>query len=357
MIKQMNVFITGATGFLGTELVKGLVGEGHQVYLLIRSMKKANALLEHLPITQRHQVHFCEGNLETARLGMSNQTVQNLVGKIDIFFHTAAFLSFDESHRDEIFKTNQDGTNFCLQFAKEMNVQKFIYVSTAYTLGNQTTGQEELYSLNTRFVNSYEESKCHSEHAVMGYSDTFPVAIMRPSIIVGNSITGEANTTFGMYGILKAVQLLKKRSIKMNKEIAVRLLVDKNAVSNIVPVDYVVQALLLAMKHSKNKTVYHLTNPNPPTNEFVIEMIKDVFEYQSLSLASINEGAQLTDFELSINKPLEVFKDYVNRSIHFPTENSNELFQKNGFAPLKMDGDMLYRIISGYTKEAPVYNK
>ncbi|MFN7249788.1 MAG: SDR family NAD(P)-dependent oxidoreductase [Anaerobacillus sp.] len=353
----MNVFITGATGFLGTELVKGLVGEGHQVYLLIRSKKKASALLEKLPITQRHLVHFCEGNLETTRLGMSNQTVQNLVGKIDIFFHNAAFLSFDESLRDEIFKTNLDGTNFCLEFVKEINAQKFIYVSTAYTLGNQTRGQEELYSLNTRFVNSYEESKCHSEHAVMGYSNTFHVAIMRPSIIVGNSITGEANTTFGMYGILKAVQLLKKRSIRLNKEIAVRLLVDKNTVSNIVPVDYVVQALLLAMKHRINKTVYHLTNPNPPTNEFVIEMIKDVFDYQTLRLASIEEAPHLTDFELSINKPLEVFKDYVNRSIHFPTKNTNELFHENGLTPLKMDGDMLYRIISGYTKEAPVYNK
>ncbi|QOY38689.2 SDR family oxidoreductase [Anaerobacillus isosaccharinicus] len=357
MIKQMNVFITGATGFLGTELVKGLVGEGHQVYLLIRSMKKANALLEHLPITQRHQVHFCEGNLETTKLGLTEQTLQNLVGKIDIVFHTAAFLSFDEAHRDVIFKTNLNGTNFCLEFAKEINVKKFIYVSTAYTLGNQTTGQEELYSLNTTFVNSYEESKCHSEHAVIGYSDRFSVAIMRPSIIVGNSITGKANTTFGMYGILKAVQLLKKRSIKMNKEIAVRLLVDKNTVSNIVPVDYVVQALLLAMKYSKNETVYHLTNPNPPTNEFVIEMIKDVFDYQSLSLASIEEAPHLTDFELSINKPLEVFKEYLNRSIYFPTENTNELFSRNGQALLKMDGDMLYRIISGFSKEAMVSNK
>lgn len=342
--------MTGATGFLGTELVKGLVKEGHHVHLLIRSLKKASALLEKLPTSQRQQVNFIEGNLETTRLGMTDQDLNQLANKIDIVYHTAAFLSFDETLRAEIFKINLDGTRYVLDFAKEINVPKFIYVSTAYTLGNQTSGSEELYPLNTDFINSYEESKCLSEHLVMSYSELFDVAIMRPSIIIGNSITGEANTTFGLYGILKTVQLLKKRSIRLSKQLDVRLLVNKDAVANLVPVDYVVQALLLAMNSSKNKSVYHLTNPTPPTNELIFEIIKDAFDYKTLAIAPIEAAPYLTEFELSINKPLEVFKDYLNRSIYFESENTNELFQKSGLAPLKMDADMLYRIISGYNK-------
>ncbi|WNF38272.1 SDR family oxidoreductase [Bacillaceae bacterium IKA-2] len=353
----MNVFITGATGFLGTELVKSLVKEGHDVYLLIRSMKKARALLEKLPTGERQQVNFIEGNLETTKLGMTDQAVKKLGDKIDIIYHTAAFLSFDETLRAEIFKTNLEGTKYVLEFAKEINVPKFIYVSTAYTLGNQTNGYEKLYSLDTNFVNSYEESKCHSEHIVMSYSDTFDVAIMRPSIIIGDSITGEANTTFGLYGILKTVQLLKKRSIRLDKELYVRLLVDKDAVANIVPVDYVVQALLLAMNSSNNKSVYNVTNPNPPTNELIFQIVKDAYNFKTLDIASIEAASDLTEFELSFNKPLEVFKDYINRSIYFESENTNELFNQKGLAPLKMDADMLYRIISGYNKGALVSNK
>lgn len=353
----MNVFITGATGFLGTELVKGLVGKGHNVYLLIRSIKKASALLKKLPTVQRQRVNFIEGNLEIIRLGMTDKDVKQLANKIDIVYHTAAFLSFDETLRAEIFKTNLDGTKYVLEFAKEINVPKFIYVSTAYTLGNQTNGYERLYPLNTDFVNSYEESKCHSEHAVMGYSDLFDVAIMRPAIIVGNSITGEANTTFGLYGILKTVQLLKKRSTRLKKQLDVRLLVKKDAVANLVPVDYVVEALMLAMNSSKNKSVYHLTNPNPPTNELIFEIIKDAFDFKTLAITSIEVAPYLTEFELSINKPLEVFKDYINRSIYFESENTNELFYQKGLAPLKMDVDMLYRIISGYNKKVLVVNK
>lgn len=354
----MNVFITGATGFLGTELVKELVGEGHQVYLLVRSMKKASALLEKLPLNQRGLVHFIVGSIDKAGLDINEKDTKKLIGQIDIIYHTAAFLSFDETLREQIFKINVDGTKYVLDFAQEINAAKFIYVSTAYTLGLQTKGSETLYPLDTTFVNSYEASKCHSEHLVMSYSDRLHVAIIRPSIIIGNSITGEANTTFGLYGILRTVQLLKKRSMRQKEQLYIRFLINKDTVSNFVPVDYVVKALLLALHSSRNKTIYHVTNNNPPTNQFIFNIIKDVFDLQTLQLASVEDGAtlKLTDFEQSVNNPLLVFENYVNRSISFENENTVELFQQNGLDRLKMDREMLYRIIFKFYQQQLVTN-
>ena len=350
----MNVFITGATGFLGTELVKRLVNEGHNVYLLIRNRKKASSLLEKINFEQQKYVNFYEGELSSKTLGLSSNDLIDLKNNIDIIFHTAAYLSFDDSLKNDIFNVNVEGTRQVLNFAQTIGCKKFIHVSTAYTLGNRTLGKEELYPLEQEFINAYEESKCHAEHLVMSYGKCFDVTIMRPSIIIGDSKTGEANTTFGLYGILKTVQLLKRRAMKEGYETEVRLLMDKATVSNLVPVDYVIDSLVLGMYYSKTKTIYHITNSHPPTNELVVDVAKDVLEYQSISLASESEIPTFTQLETTINKSLHVFKDYLNRTIKFEDTNMRRLIQDHGMSTLKMDEDMLYRIISGFENKTLV---
>ncbi|OIJ12936.1 short-chain dehydrogenase [Anaerobacillus arseniciselenatis] len=344
----MNVFITGATGFLGTELVKRLVNEGHNVYLLIRNRKKANSLLEKINFEQQKHVNFYEGELTSEKLGLSSNDLIDLKNNIDIIFHTAAYLSFDDSLRDDIFNVNVEGTRQVLNFAQTIDCKKFIHVSTAYTLGNRTLGKEELYPLDSEFINAYEESKCHAEHLVMSYGNYFDVTIMRPAIIVGDSKTGQANTTFGLYGVLKTIQLLKRRAKKEGYETDVRLLMNKATVSNLVPVDYVIDSLVLGMYYSKTKTIYHITNSQPPTNELVVDVAKDVLEYQSISLASESEIPSFTPLEATINKSLHMFKDYLNRTIQFDDENMRELLRYHSVSTLDMDEGMLYRIISGF---------
>lgn len=344
----MNVFITGGTGFLGTELVKRLVSESHHVYLLIRNRKKGNSLLETIKIEYHHQINFVEGELTKEKFGLQSNELKKLTNKIDIVFHTAAFLSFDETMRDEIFQVNVEGTRNVLHFASLIECKKFIHVSTAYTLGNRTFGKEELYPLNSQFINSYEESKCHAEHLVMAHHDHFDVSIMRPAIIVGDSVTGEANTTFGLYGVLKAIQLLIRRSDREGKEINVRLVMDKETKSNLVPVDYVINALLVGMYHSKNNTIYHITNSNPPTNELITGVIKNVYDYKSITLINEEDAEILSPLEATINNSLQVFEDYLNRSISFDDSNMQELLQKHKIQSLAMNKEMLNTIINGY---------
>ncbi|MBO9128395.1 SDR family NAD(P)-dependent oxidoreductase [Bacillus sp. 165] len=346
----MNIFITGATGFLGSSLVKKLVEENHHIYVLVRNRKRLEALLEKFDADNRKQIHVIEGDLSKEYLGIQAAVLQTLIGKIDTVYHTAAFLSFDELKREEIFEMNVQGTQYVLDLAEVLNVKKFIHVSTAYTLGARTRGEESLYPLDSTFINSYEESKCHAEHLVMSYKDVFDVTIMRPAIIIGDSQTGEADTSFGLYGILRTVELLKKRVQKGKAKgtETYRLLAEKDTVSNFVPVNYVTKVLVLGLMNGRKNTIYNITNSVPPTNEKVFQAIKAGLNAEMVEIVPYAEKESLSEYEKVLNQPLEVFSEYLNRSIVFDAENTKELLKNANETTLTMDKEMLLRIVKGF---------
>ncbi|MDG5788356.1 SDR family NAD(P)-dependent oxidoreductase [Evansella sp. AB-P1] len=347
----MNILITGGTGFVGSTLVKKLLEDQHHVYILARSQKKVEKLLQSLSSKQLKFLNIIEGDLSLENVGLSKQTLKDLTGTIDAVYHSAAFLSFDEEDREKLFHINVNGTKNLLNVSKTLGIQKFIHVSTAYTLGESTQGYEELYPIeSTSFVNSYEESKCVAEHVVMTYKDHFDVTIMRPGIVIGDSITGEADTTFGLYGVLRAVELLKKRATRLNEAsgMVYRLLVDKTKVSHLVPVDYISSLLALGLLYGKKNTIYNLVNPTPPSNELVIDSIKEGLEFEYIDLVSNDLSQSLSETEIRVNQQLVVFKEYLNRSIFFRDENTRELLSFANESLLQMDKDMLLRIVSGF---------
>ncbi len=332
--------------------MKRLIEQGHHVYALVRNVKKFDALVQTLPHEHRDHVHSVQGELTKPLLGIESSKLQSLMGNINAVYHTAALLSFDEGDREASFEMNVEGTKRVLDFAELVQAKTFFHVSTAYTLGNRTEGMESLYPLQSTFINSYEESKCHAEHLVMSASERFDVMIMRPAIIIGDSNTGEAETTFGLYGILRTIELLKKKASRKpgQEQELFHLLMDKDSVSNIVPVDYVTKVLALGLQYGKGKTIYNITNPAPPTNKEVLEMVKEAFDFYSVEITPYEQKNSLSNREQKMNEPLEVFKDYLNRSIVFHDDNTRELLQQGKEEHLHMDKDMLLRIIHGFQK-------
>ncbi|MFC4322595.1 SDR family oxidoreductase [Litchfieldia salsa] len=353
----MNILITGSTGFLGSTLAKRLLKENHHVYLVARSKKKAQALIEELD-HKNGQVHVIEGELTRSSLGINEEEIAALTGNIDVIYHSAALLSFDESMREEIFHVNVSGTKNILEFAKQINVQKFIHVSTAYTLGTRSIGSETLYPTSSTFQNAYEESKCNAEHLVMSYHQDFDVMIMRPAIIIGDSETGESNSTFGLYGIIRTVEILKKLARRdPNTNHNYRILMNKRSVSNLVPIDYVVTVLMLGLDFGENNTIYHITNPNPPSNQLIFDSIMESLEFNGVELTPYDEEHVLTEEEVKINTPIKVFKEYLNSSITFVDENTRNLLHQGNVNPLNMDKEMLIRIIDGFVEHKTVTAK
>lgn len=154
-----------------------------------------------------------------------------------------------------------------------------------------------------------------------------------------------------MYGILRTIMLLKKKAArrKTAEELKFRLLMDKDTVSNIVPVDYVAKVLTIGLTNGQKNTIYNITNSTPPSNAYVLDVMKEVFDIQGVHILPYDQKDELSEVELKLNEPLEVFKYYLNRSITFSDVNTRELLETVGEKPLNMDKDMLERIIGGYS--------
>ncbi|MFS0781859.1 SDR family oxidoreductase [Bacillus sp. 1P06AnD] len=346
----MRIFLTGATGFLGMKIAGQLVNEGHEVLLFVRNKVKAQQIVQSIDKDKRSSLYIVEGELTKPSLGLNEETINQWKGRVDCMVHSAALLSFNPLDDEKVYKVNVIGTEHALQAAEQIGCKSFIYVSTAYTVGMDNEGHELLYSMDRKFCNSYERTKCIAEYLVMSYSTSMSIQIVRPSIIIGDSKTGEAQTSFGLYGILRSLRILKRRmERKPQTDVSpFRLLLDGQSASNIVPVDYVAKVAMAACLYGENRGIYHATNPNPPLQKDVFELVKEHLQMPELELVDYQQKDLLRADELSFNEPLAVFKPYLSRTVNFQCPETEQLLKKQNLKLLHMDEKMLKRIINGF---------
>ncbi|KIL46480.1 hypothetical protein KP77_26070 [Jeotgalibacillus alimentarius] len=346
----MNIMITGATGFVGSKLVRSLLDKGHTLYPVVRSEQKINQLIKQMPADQTDRIHPVTGDITQTDFGISE--TDSLTGKIDILYHTAAFLSFDPADREKTFLANVDGTVHALELAEKLQIPSFYHVSTAYTVGIVDVAEEELHSKDSVFVNDYEESKNHAEHLVWNKRHELNVSIFRPAIIVGDTNTGEADTTFALYGLLKAVALLKKliRRGRVDGDRMIKLLCDPEASNNVVPVNYVVDVLTAAATHAKRDHIYHISNNAAPDNADVMKWIKEQSGVDNLSVTA--DAMDLSDEDAVINAPMSVFHSYLSRTVLFKDANTQSLLRDAGYPAFELTDDQYQFLIKTYFTHA-----
>jgi len=345
----MNILLTGATGFLGKQLTIRLLQEGHSVYALARNEKKSESLMESVPTALQPELTVVKGDIGKENVGVSEEAMEELKDTIDTVYHIAAYLSFDDTEKEQLFDINVNGTKRILDLSRYIRVKRFFHVSTAYTLGDQLHAEEELHPLDNPFVNYYEKSKCEAEHLVFSYEEFFNVNIFRPSIIVGDSQTGEADTTFALYGVMRSFEIMKKRldRQKTSPDNKIKFLCNRDTAQNIVPIDYVVDVLTAGLTHAENKKIYHITNSNPPSNQVVFEALKRELNFYNVQLVPTDYQGELTEQELRFNEPMKVFHQYLDKTLTFDDSNTQELLKKDSTEPLDLNDRVLKTIIAG----------
>jgi nucleoside-diphosphate-sugar epimerase len=344
----MNIFLTGATGFLGGRLIQNLAREGHTLFVLARNIQKAEQLLLKTA-NLKGDIHIIQGDITAPNLGMDMKTEQELKNKIDVFYHMAALVKFDLDLKEELFQINYKGTKHALETAKKMGVSHFYYVSTAYTLGKDEYAIEELHASDRSFNNPYEESKCKAEHLCMDYKEFFHITILRPAIIIGDSKTGEADSKFTLYGLMRSLEVFKKRFQRKGLGNRVfHLLCEEGSTQNLVPVDYVADVLSDVLHKGRENNIYHITNSKPPLSSDVFQIMRDKADLDLFKLAPYDYEANLTEEEQLLNNVVDVYKNYLNRNITFDDSNTRQLLKALDKKSLQMDDDMIKRIIKGY---------
>jgi thioester reductase-like protein len=252
---------TGFPGFIGERLIPRLLAlnPGLRFACLVQARFEpaAREALDRLRSRGEDvsRLEIVRGDITEAGLGMEPGAALRIQSNLVSAFHLAAV--YDLAVSPELaHRVNVTGTRNMLSFARgAAGFRRFHHVSTAYVSGDfEGVFRETDLERGQGFKNHYERTKYESEVDVA--RSGLPFTVYRPGVVVGDSRTGETAKFDGPYNVLTAMERVPAFFVDGPRD----------AVVNIVPVDYVIEGLarLSSSEKSLGRT-YNLTDPDPPT--------------------------------------------------------------------------------------------
>jgi thioester reductase-like protein len=290
------LLLTGATGFVGMELLARVLEQtDRDVVALVRAADDSAAqarideLLETLvaPGTRPHRgrVRGVAADLETPGLGISPMQRARITSSVTAVVHCAASVSFTLP-LEEARRINVEGTRQMVKIATEAHergvLKRFVHVSTAYVAGDRTgLISEHDGDVGQGFRNTYERTKLEAEQLVT--ASDLPAAIVRPSVIVGDSSTGWTQAFNVIYWPLQAFA----------RGLFPRVPGDPGASLDIVPVDTVANALLELLRGPVRGGAFHVVaGADTPSNAELATMAAEAFDAEPPVFVALGEDEQ-----------------------------------------------------------------
>jgi thioester reductase-like protein len=260
-----EVLFTGFPGFIGARLLPRLLELRPQwrVQCLVQERfldlaRRSRAALEAAHPHIGGRLGFVVGDITRPALGLEPTAAASLRERLVAAYHLAAVYDLAVS-REMGMRVNVEGTREVVRFLQEApRLEALHYVSTAYVSGRATgTFRETDLDLGQSFKNHYEETKFLAEVEVV--KSGLPSTIYRPSIVVGDSRTGETAKFDGPYFVLAAMDRLPSPGVFPR-------IGSGRHPADVAPVDFVVEAMarLSTLPGARART-YHLTESAPPS--------------------------------------------------------------------------------------------
>src|SRR6266480_1260853 len=261
----MAYFVTGATGFIGRRLVERLLDKRPgKVYVLVResSRGRLDDLIAHWGLTigstAAKRVEPVHGDLRRPLLGLEQEQVAELRGKIVHFLHLAAV--YDMTAAEELnTAVNVGGTTHAVELARMLEAKHLHHVSSIAVAGTYNgVFEESMFDEGQKLPSPYHLTKFESERIVRE-QPYVPWRVYRPGIVVGDSHTGEMDKIDGPYYFFKAIQRMRRLLPEWVPLVGLDL-----GHTNVVPVDWVAGALEhVAHEPGLDGKAFHLTDPRP----------------------------------------------------------------------------------------------
>ncbi|XP_053687064.1 fatty acyl-CoA reductase wat-like [Sabethes cyaneus] len=300
------VLLTGGTGFLGKLYIEKLIRCGVSEILLLSRAKKGKTPSERLtsileseavftsykenPDLYHGKIKIIDGDVSKHQIAISNDDMSYIVNNTNIILHAAADVRFDESLKEAV-ETNVRGTSEMLKIAENVKtLEVFIYVSTAFSNCNRETVEEKFYqpvfdpyaliklveqdqdeenfeAISKKIIepwpNTYTFTKSLAEDLVRRYSEKFPTALIRPSIVTttdSDPIPGWTDNIYGYNGVVVGAATGALRIFHINNDYR----------ADIIPADLVVNATLAvgwyAVSHRSETNIINCTVADNPVN-------------------------------------------------------------------------------------------
>ncbi|HOI31413.1 MAG: NAD-dependent epimerase/dehydratase family protein [Bacteroidales bacterium] len=183
------IFVTGATGLLGSHLVSRLLGTHEKVRALrrpgsdFRLLQKVISRNHAHPDQMFNQIEWVTGDI------LDYYSLEAALEKVHTVYHCAAIVSFEGSDNGRMLQNNILGTANMVNAALHMGVDAFCYVSSIAALGRATNGTkvtERTIWKNSDRNTVYAQSKHEAEKEVWrGIAEGLKAVIVNPSIILG----------------------------------------------------------------------------------------------------------------------------------------------------------------------------
>ncbi|MBQ3350572.1 MAG: SDR family oxidoreductase [Thermoguttaceae bacterium] len=352
------IALTGATGLLGSYLLKDLLRRDIPVLTLIRSSRRESAKQRIEGILRRFEAQLgrslprpviMESDLHKPELGLNKAQIHWISQHVESILHNAASLTFVADENGEPYASNVKGMQHVLQLCQSANIRKFYHVSTCYVCGlRQGVVLESELDEGQEFGNDYEKSKVEAEKMVRSCRFIDSLTVFRPAIIVGDRHTGYTPTFHGFYAPIKIVLPFADPVKTTDNDFAQYSAVLGMKLSdrkNFVPVDWISQVMTHVISHPEHHDkTYHLSAANrvkiEEMGKVIIEGIK---KYVKRDAAHPGISADFDQILSTFSGQMGVYKAYWKDDPEF--DMTNTIQAAPHLPPPMMTHDLLLTLV------------
>jgi thioester reductase-like protein len=365
MSAAKTVFVTGATGFLGSHLAARLLRDGYRVTALVRSAKNASPrsrieeVLRDVGERRFENLEVLEGDISLPGLGLNEAAKKQVISTVEEVWHCAASLSFEQEDREEIFRMNVDGTKNVIDLVRQVPGCRLQHVSTAYIAGDRTdVALETEINIGQNFKNAYEESKCQAELLIAAEQAKGAIAasVYRPSIVIGDSKSGRTTHFHGVYAFIRALwaalERLRRRMPQPGTvHLPLRVLGAETQTLNFVPIDYVADAMIAISRQAGSVGgAYHLANPSPTENRMWLQHICRTLRVEGIQLVGEHSFLKtpMTKLETLFQKQMAFYYHYLQGEPRFDCRRTLEALNHTGIECPAVTVEFIQRMAGWY---------
>ena len=337
---------------MGSYLLKILLENGNRVFCLARSKKDKSAEERIIALLNfwdtdmqrnlRRNLIVVEGDITYPALGVkSKKMMEELISETEIIFHSAALAKF-RVPLPIISKINIEGTKNVLNFALECRqLKKVNHVSTAHLVGTKRgiDFSEDMFDIGQKLYSTYKQTKYEAEILVREYQKKgLDTSIFRPSIIMGDSISGKINNFRIFYEPLHF----------FSHGIYNKFPANPGCLQNLINIDTAARAIFILGEKEGNH-VYHITSPQDTTIGFFMELAAGYFKFKMPQLIPWEnfDFKEWTPVKKALADP---YIPYFNSNTKFLSQKTQEVLKKYSFEYPPIDTDNVIRIFEYCSK-------